>query len=311
MQEIETGEVIRNLILASAPEKSGELADVWKDYSPIFSLASDKPGFSMEAGAFGLVLFTQRTMSLMWLLGFAAQTAFKNYSCIPIFSRLNRGFDPSFLDYVAPNAYCDLLERIRELAEIPREIDFAWPDGVPHPKDGKPSDVSGMMVFDLLCMSGAYTFLHEVEHVRIRSDDLDLDPHDEEFRCDLAARNFLLGGIEKYSEQSGYPLNLLTTKRAMSIGLASFFLLAITPQEAWGGTRSHPPISDRIAAISEGLDLSDDDDFWIYLCSILLAHLSMTGTSFDSIEVPTFRSFCSELLNRVEQSQGDSALNEI
>jgi hypothetical protein len=64
--------------------------------------------------------------------------------------------------------------------------------------------------------------------------------------------------LDKYSKESGYPLEKLRTKRAMSIGLASFFLLVITPKQNWEGTRSHPSIKHRIEKFARSLLLPEN-----------------------------------------------------
>jgi len=77
--KVDPQSAVERLILASAPEKEPDLKRLWDLYAPQFSLIEDKPGFSLEAGPFGLVLFTNRTMLQIWLLGFAAWKAVYSY----------------------------------------------------------------------------------------------------------------------------------------------------------------------------------------------------------------------------------------
>jgi hypothetical protein len=289
---------VKRVILASAPEKEQDLQNIWDEYSIAFSLASDQRGFFFESGAFGMVLFTSRSMSYMWLLGFAAQEALKDYCGVTIGSVIYGRFDPAYFDYVPESKFGDLISLISSISIIESEDNFLWPEGIPHPKFGKPKDLSGSMVFDLLCMSAAYSFLHEVEHVRIAQDGRKLTPHAEELRCDEFAREMLLNGIAEYSKTSGYQEETVTTKRAISISLASFFLLAITPEDAWGGTRSHPPIADRINALTNSLLLPDNDHFWTYLSCLLIAQLHIKGEPIEPFHVKSTKQFAQTLLQK-------------
>ena len=295
---VDAPDAVKTVILASAPEKEKDLEKIWDEYSPAFSLANDKQGFCFEAGAFGMVLFTSRSMSYMWLLGFAAQEALKDYCGVSIGSVIYGRFDPAYFDDVPHSKFGDLIALIPTISEVENEEDFPWPEGIPHPKFGKPKDLSGSMVFDLLCMAAAYSFLHEVEHVRIAQDGETLDPHDEEFRCDKSARDMLLDGIAEYSKTSGYPEEGVATKRAISISLASFFLLAVTPEEAWGGSRSHPSIASRISALTDSLSLPDNDHFWTYLSCLLIAQLHIKGESIESFPVGSTKEFAETLLGK-------------
>lgn len=295
---INAPDAVRNLILASAPEKEQDLKEIWDKYSPAFCLANDKQGFCVEAGAFGMVLFTSRSMSYMWLLGFAAQEAFKDYCCIPIASVIYGKFDPGYFDHLPQSKFGEFITLITAISEVENEEDFPWPGEIPHPRFGKPTDQSGSMVFDLLCMAAAYSFLHEVEHIRIAHDGEMLDPHIEELRCDRSARNMLLDGIAEYSKISGYPHERVASKRAISIALASFFLLAITPSRVWGGSRSHPSIASRITALTESLSLPDNDHFWTYLSCLLVAQLHANGETIEPFDVRSTKEFAEKLLGK-------------
>jgi hypothetical protein len=234
----------------------------------------------------------------MWLLGFASQEALKDYCCIPIASVIYGKFDPAYFDHAPDSKFGDLISLIPAISKVENEEDFPWPEGIPHPRFGKPTDQSGSMVFDLLCMAAAYSFLHEVEHIRIAQDGETLDPHNEEFRCDKSARDMLLGGIGEYSRISGYPEERVASKRAISIALASFFLLAITPSDAWGGSRSHPSIASRITALTESLSLPDNDHFWTYLSCLLVAQLHANGETIESFNVTSTKEFAETLLGK-------------
>lgn len=206
-----------------------------------------------------MVLFTNRTMKAIWILGFAAWKAFHAYSVPLLIQHKNKKFDVKDFNTLpgqpeAESSYERLIDSIKELISIKRLNEYLWPTDVPQPYKGKPNDTEGSAIFDLNCMATAYIFLHEIQHVKLRQEGIGgLDPIDEELQCDKFAREMLLGNLEKYSEDSGYSLEKLKSKRAMSIALASFLLLVITPKQSWGGTRSQSSVlgpyktaSDRI-----------------------------------------------------------------
>jgi hypothetical protein len=79
MNENDVTTLVHEMIVESAPERRPELEDLWRQYSPTFMRASDKPGYQMEGGAFRLILFTGRTTAQIWILGFATWRAFEAY----------------------------------------------------------------------------------------------------------------------------------------------------------------------------------------------------------------------------------------
>ena len=78
--EVDLNIAARSLITMAAPERSDEIADLWSQYSPSFDEATDTGRFYMEAGAFGLVLFTPRSMWISWLLAHEAWASLDCYS---------------------------------------------------------------------------------------------------------------------------------------------------------------------------------------------------------------------------------------
>lgn len=300
IDESKVRSAVRRVVLASAPERTKDIERIWDDYSPYFHLSEDKPGFNLEAGPFGIVLFTSRTTDYMWLLGNAAQIAFQEYCAIPYLSALLKQFDSALLDRVEHSRYGAIAEKISVLASTETVSDFAWPKEIMHPRDGKPKDIIGVMGYDLLCIAAAYCFLHEVQHIVFVKDGEDYDPHDEELKCDSFARGILLDQVAEYARDSGYPEKVVLEKRAISIALASYFLIAITPQSAWGDTRSHPSIYKRITALTDEIELDDDSHFWVYLSSLLLAHLNWKGIILEATNVYSTKDFALRLLGKIQ-----------
>lgn len=301
--ETQASEAAKRVIFESAPERIGELEKIWNEYSPQFSLTTDKRGFSAEAGPFGLVLFTNRTMLQIWLLGFAAWKSLYSYSALFVILQGSKGkFIANEVNALKGQSefdqeYDQLILDVRKLAEIENIDDFEWPNHVPMPDDGKPQDIEGSVVFDLVCMAAAYVFLHEVQHVKFQDGKHDdLDPVDEELACDKFAREILLGELEVYADQSGYPLEKLKTKRAMSIAIASLLLLVITPKESWGGSRSHPSVSNRIEQLVNYLQIPDNDTFWNFFSCLVLSQLRKEGGMPDELVFSSQKDLCLKLV---------------
>lgn len=284
---------IKMLLGGVIPERHDEMKEFLDKYTPYFSCCDDRPGFVMEAGPFGILKFTQRTMHQMWILGFAANQALHSYSTMLAILRLYNGkLETHQLDKIQDqeDKYENLVRSVYKLAEIDDPRSFSWPKTVPKPENGKPSDIEGAATFDLICMSGAYIFLHEMKHIAFSLDNnRPRIPQDEELQCDSFARSMMLDKLDVYSKMSGYDLGRLNSKRAMSISLALFFMLVITPKECRSGTSTHPSIVERIKSIVGKLSIHDDDIFWLYMSSLFLAHLRFTDKNPLEIEFKTFR----------------------
>jgi hypothetical protein len=291
------------------PERDTEIKEYINKYTPYFSLCDDRPGFTIEAGAFGILKFTSRTMHMMWILGFAANQAFKSHSSlIALLNNSGADLSTSWLNEIPDQnkeekKYSDLINKVIELSESNNLDRYIWPSTVPKPWEGKPTDAEGAAAFDLICMSGVYVFLHEMKHIAFSFDSNAPETlQDEELQCDLFSKDLMLGRLSEYSESSGYPLNLLTTKRAMAIVLAQFFMLVITPIESWTGTNSHPSISERVTAMVGNLDLHDNDTLWLYLTSLLFAHYRHLGLGEFNISFSSYRQLSEVLMEKIEEA---------
>lgn len=298
---------IKSLLDGVIPERQAEMSQYLDQYTPYFALCDDRPGFTLEAGAFGIVKFTQRTMHLMWILGFAANQALHSFSTFIAILRLDTGkLDTTELDEISDQSteeakYKELINSVYELARVINIEKFIWPKEVPKPGNQKPLDVEGAATFDLICMSGAYVFLHEMKHIAFYKDgNAPSNPHEEELECDQFARNMILDKLELYSEQSGYDLARLKSKRAMSISLALFYMFVITPLDSLSGTETHPSIKTRINSIVEGLSVSDDDILWLYMSSLFLSHLRFLNKEPLVIEFKVLKELAMSLISKIE-----------
>ncbi len=307
MTETLAEDAVKRLIIASAPERHMEFESLWNEFSPQIEFTEDRGGFSLEAGAFGLILFNHKSMSQIWLLGFAAQYALHAYSPylflseflqIPISS--NDFQDNQESKQVIKQA-SNLLSQAIELNGLISVDEFSWPQNVPSPSMGKPKDVNGGMVFDLLCMGGGYCFLHEIKHIIFKNTNQAIEPHSEEMQCDAFAREFLLGNISAYSQETGHDIEAVKTKRAMSIGLTSLLLLVLTPNSQWFGSDSHPPIVDRITALTDYLELHESSYFWSYLSCILLLIMEHYNIEFSCSAISSQKKFSLFLMEKLNE----------
>lgn len=295
--DITESEAIKNLIIAAAPEKESDILSLWDKYEPKFNLKGDSLGFSMSV-IFDSVVFDHKTMCQMWLLGFAAQKSFhalgelSNYSSAPnnLYFQYSKDFNV-------------LVDSVLKLKSVEKVEDFSWPSNTPKPYDGKPTDVDGSMVFDLICMSGAYCFLHEIRHIMFSESNTQIPIHDEEMECDKFAREFLLSGTEEYSLSEGYNAKLVSSKRAMSIALSSFLLFVITPRQKWGATDTHPPIRERILALSEYTNFDENDYFWQYFSALSLALIMRNKIPMEQkVVVVSHKVFCLSMIELLDNA---------
>lgn len=296
------------MLFDSLPERKRELNDIWERYAPKFSLSDDTQGFSINAGPYGLILFTNRTMKAIWILGFTAWEAFSFYS-VSIFylQATGKNLSAKILSELPDQSkedmvFANYINRIRQLMDTEQLNDYQWPNSIPRPYDGKPKNDEGSVIFDINCMAATYIFLHEVQHMKFCVDGKNnIDPIDEEIQCDEFARSMLLDKLYDYSKDSGNPLGLLKSKRAMSIAFASFLLLVITPKTRWGGTRSHPSISNRIRGLTQNIHLPENDLFWIYLSCVFLADLRYEKCMLGEIAFSSQKDLCLKLIDSLEQ----------
>jgi len=296
LNDITESDAIKNLIIASAPEKESEILSLWSKYEPKFSLKGDSLGFSMCV-IFDSVVFDHKTMCQMWLLGFAAQ---KSLHALGELS--HDSFVPSRLYLKYSQEFNVLVDSVLKLKSVERVADFSWPDNTPKPYDGKPTDMDGSMVFDLICMSGAYCFLHEIKHIMFGESNTQISIHNEEMECDKFAREFLLSGVAEYSMNEGYNADLISTKRAMSIALSSFFLFVITPREKWGATDTHPPIKERILALAEYTNFDENDYFWQYFSGLSLALVMRNEIALEQQVVVSHKVFCLSMIELLDSA---------
>lgn len=256
-------------------------------------------------------IFDHKTMCQMWLLGFAAQKALHIYSPFLIYSKLFSF--PLSNDSLSDDAECiqmekdfqNILNDVLKLKELASIDEFTWLENIPQPYDGKPDDMDGRMVFDLICISGAYCFLHELQHIKFsKNSTRPADVHEEEMACDAFAREFLLSKVDDYARLSGTSnqTDLILSKRAMAIVMSAFLLFVITPKERWCKTNTHPSIKDRIDALTCYVKINENDIFWIYFSSLSMALAKKDKLLIEPTIVESQKAYCLYLIELLDEN---------
>lgn len=300
-------EVIKKLFEGVIPERSAEVMALVEKYDAQFRLISDKEGFNVDAGAFGAVQYTERSMQQLWLFGYAGMLSLHSYSSFLVIGQLlGLKFDIEEIKKIpgqqeADEEFSRLVTKVKELSGVFGTDDFSWPEGVPEPEQGRPLDAERAAVFDLTCMATAYVFLHELRHVMFSAEgDAPENSLDEEYACDSFANEIMTAQIKKYSEQSGYPEDKVIMKRAMGIALASSFLLFATARKNLGGSSTHPPVHGRWFRTVNTIDLPENDYYWLYFSSIAIAMFKHIGVPVPPKTIKSFKELSYELINDLE-----------
>jgi hypothetical protein len=270
---------IDRLIGAAAPERLCELASLWKKYSPQFILQGDQPRFTLEVAFGAAVIFTNKTLLQIWLLGFAAWRAVEAYAGI-IRCCAATGM---VLDFPSVSALPDqfridvafdrIISAATALGKAEDPASVLWPEDVP-PPGTETFSIPDKAAYDLICIATAYIFLHEVKHLAFAQDEN--GPESliaEEMACDRFAKDFLLSDVPAFSRMIEKPAGEALAKRLAGIAIAVFVVLENTPPERWGGSGTHPPIAERLKGIFEGTGLSPTGYPWNIGAALLLAKL--------------------------------------
>jgi hypothetical protein len=272
-----------------------------------FRLIGDREGFNIIAGPFGTVQYTHRSMQQLWLFGYAGLLSLHCYATLIAFIK-SSGVELDIEKVKrltgqkeAEEEFAKLLSKIREINNALGEADVTWPSDIPKPEQGRQADDELSAVFDLSCMAAAYVFLHELRHVMFLADSNEPEKRmEEEFACDAFAKDMMISQIRLYSEQSGYPEDKVTMKRAMGIILASSFMFFATGRRNWTGSSTHPPVHYRWLCTVSDLDLPENDYFWLYFSSLSIALLQYFRISVSPRKVESFKALFFHLTEDLE-----------
>lgn len=300
---------LKILLRGVIPERKDEMEEYFAKYSSTISRCQDKDGFVIEAGPFGILKFTQRSIHQMWLLGFAAIESIYLYAgIIKVLQTVNQPLSVNTLNnFIELNESKKIYENIINFTlKLKREENpshLNWPENIPAPWNGKPKDTKGAAAFDLICMSGAYIFLHEIRHIQFcLENNPPSDKHKEELQCDSFAKEMMLSKISSYTEKSRENIHLVRSKRAIGICFALFYMLVLTPRESWSGSASHPSIKKRIEVLANQLELSDEDNLWMFMAVLLCSHLLFIEENSFAIKFTTTKELAISLVKEIEDA---------
>lgn len=309
--EVDLNIAARSLITMAAPERSDEIADLWSRYSPSFDAASDTGRFHMEAGAFGRVRFSLRSMWISWLLTHEA------WATLYCYSTMLKSLDLSRESVRASFGVClrafaaqveveaqvdDLAQKVDELGSGVDLRDFEWPTTVPILSTDRPQEASRAAPYDLACLSLAIMFLHEVRHVMERDEaEEQLSSIEREHRCDAFAQDFLMERLSSYAQREGYDKSKVASKRAIALGIWCYAIHRIVGEHK---SESHPPPSARLRKMLSALELPPYDKFWIVMASLLVNQLRTANHLPASVSSTSLSDLVWELLEIVEGIEG-------
>lgn len=299
MVSINVEQLIRNV--------TPECIEAWEGlkqcYGPHFTFAADAPGWLMEAGTW-TVRFRERTLHMIWLLGFASFHALEANAGVLFL--LPQPFDTSAVSQMPGQAEVDTtlglaMTQVEHLNQVETIGQFYWPPNVPEPGHTLKTKLD-KAAYDLNCMALAFILLHEMQHIMFaRDNNAPADPHIAEHACDRFARDFMTKRIDAYAASSGYPCDKVVSKRAMGMALAMFVMLVLTPRDRWAaGNETHPPIVSRLSTLFGGLNLLEADPFWIYTASLLVGVLKIEQRLPKQLSFDHPKDLCHQLVGIIQ-----------
>lgn len=131
---------------------------------------------------------------------------------------------------------------VKALGSAPTLDDFEWPSEVPYPKEGIVfRNIEDKAAYDLICMAGAYVFLHEIRHAQLEQcADRPANVLDEEVESDRYALDMMIGHVSEYSRSSGHRAEMVLAKRLLGAFVAKLVILTLTPKKGWTIDSEHP-----------------------------------------------------------------------
>lgn len=320
-------EYMERLLKASAPERLGDLKTLWEKYQPEFYVADDGAGIMLSANK-KRVVFDQKTMSVYWLLSYAAWRVLDCYSpavlcALPPDGLPERlGLDPRQLPPTYPagttieqvvrddrglaaseSRFEELIYAARTIlgaGEFPQD---AWPQDVPFPGAERESlSMQDRATFDLACMSTAFAFCHEIRHIMYAKDkNAPSSRPDEELACDCWAREFLMARLGVYAREQGWDYEDILGKRSIAAAVGIFVLYESSERRGDAGNENYPPLADRMDATMLKTPLAPHHNFWVFYACVLLGILRRRGIT-PNVTAQNAEELCALLVDKVRET---------
>jgi hypothetical protein len=252
--EVQTA--VRNVLVASAPERETELAQLWQQLAPSFRLMQDihkGNRFIMDAGSYrGGIRFNHRAVRAFWVASYAAWEGFRaSNETWPLidFTRLAM-----------------LLEAFDTVISSDSPANEPLPAGVAEPgafPDGE-ADAQGRVAAELATLAVGWVLLHEVHHIQHQQAGTSASSgdrrkrHQEELSCDLYATQFLLEELEAYAQSHNENVSKVRQKRQLGIYFGLFALTLLT-KNRWDACETHPSVQSRINAVRTAMAAQASD----------------------------------------------------
>lgn len=298
---MDVSKAIDYLLSGVIPERLSEVKEAWGDAADRVRLV-DSPGFLLQQ-LYGTAQISEIALRQIWLVGYAAQAAIDSYStAIYFFQICGQPFDFLELKKIDGQAALDAtfdsrMDAVKTLESALTLDDFEWPEGVPYPKEGITfRNIEDKAAYDLICMAGAYVFLHEIRHAQLEQcADRPTNVLDEEVECDRYALDMMIGRVSEYSLSTGYPAEMVLAKRLFGAFFAKLVILTLTPKKGWAIDSDHPAVAKRIRNILDAADGRIPDLFW----SAIAAMLAAFTRHFGLANAPIAFTSCRELAFKI------------
>lgn len=311
MTSADFSQEVLSLVKLASPENASEVELLWQTYKPVIStLSTDMPGFHLEAlGAH--ILVRPRTLPLFYLYSHAFWGAVQAYSGpLWLCDLLRLPLDTQSLADTPGQAEADQTF-LRTLSDADRLLnitdggEFHWPVEVPLSANITTLSPQNRAVFELYALAVAFSMLHELQHVissKNKKEHRGEKKTQQEHRCDAYARSFLLDRVPEYVAASKYDKARVIDKRAMGIAVALFLNARVTLPEAKAGSRTHPPVTDRLARLVKDVNLRGSENALLSLAANALCELIVAGAIPFKLEFSDLGDLCRRLILLLAQA---------
>ncbi len=280
-------DAVRILLEAAIPERVEEFRKLWKEYAPSIEIEADSSGFTINANK-RRILYQQKALDVLWIVGFSAWESIATYSptiatALIFHLRLEDALKYDDLRGQYETEYKSRLASARAINDAHEFFLDKWPSDVPLPILNRESAyLEQAAAYDLTLMAIAFVLFHELRHVMLdRDNQHPPDDKVEELWCDIWAREFMTSNLAEYAHNHNHDYAQVLNKRASAMALGCLMLHEITPIFEHGGSKTHPPLGERIQAIAGNMNLPETATYWIFAACVLVGALRRQNRSLE------------------------------
>ena len=294
---------IATLLRKACPERADEIAGFWQQFEPEFAIKSDGVGIKISANA-NKVTWMNKVFIHEWVVVFAGYAALAVYG--PYIWLEGRSGEITFNDVIDEPSFPaaeEQLENYLYFAKIIRETDdlasLEWTVDIPEPT----SDIKLMKIEHIACseiiqLSTAVTFLHELRHVQFTGENnRPTLGYDEERVCDKFSREMLFDQIGAYSDATGEDMTDVKSKRLIGLASAAFSIAMCEPSTIAAAIQdTHPPIKDRFDHMVIQAEVPETANGWLYVACLLISLLRQSQRLPRSVCFTSRKDLCQQLV---------------